>query len=122
MFNLSNFAFTASDIPGKFQLKREFDPENAHPQMEYEDGKPTGEMKLVDGREVYRVPAQYFDEYGIDDNVSLRVFTVPRATLPAMSAVRLIGRVRPVAYVKNGRVAYSLIADSIAVDGGETDD
>lgn len=79
------------------------------------DGKPSGEAKLVEGHQVYRVPVQYIDDSGVDSSVSLQVFTLPTKLIPALAQLVPTGTVRMVPWVRNGRIAWSLTADGIEV-------
>lgn len=122
MFSTARFAFSADNFPGRFQTTREFDPYRVNPVEEYgEDGRPTGRQKLVDGNPVYRVPAQYVDDTGVDSSVSLRVLNRPTAVIPPLATIRLVGNVKLVPYVSRGRIAWSITADGVAVDGGADD-
>lgn len=106
----------ADSVAGSFQTTRAFDPATARPKMDYTpDGRPSGTAKLVDGREVYRIPSQYIDDSGVDANVSLSVFTKPTMPIPPLATLMLTGIVRVVPWVRNGRIAWSLTADGVEV-------
>lgn len=106
----------ADRFSGIFQATQKIDPTAMHPKQAYTpDGKPSGEDKLVDGHRVYRIPAQYIDDSGIDNSVSLQVFTMPTAPIPALAQLVPTGTVRMVPWVRNGRIAWSLTADGIEV-------
>lgn len=107
---------SADTLTGAFQLTRLFDPMTARPKPAYgDDGKPTGVAKLVGGREVFSLPLLFFDDNGIDTNVSVSVFNKPPTSLAPMTLVRLTGDVRMVPWVRNGRIAWSLTADGVEV-------
>ena len=111
-----NLTTDAADIPGAFQTTRGIDPANLRQKMEYDAmGHVTTTPKLVDGRPVYQIPCQYLDEYGVDANVSLSVFNAPTALIPPLSHIQLVGSVHPVPWVRNGRIAWSITADSVKV-------
>lgn len=111
-----NLTLDAADISGAFQTTRGIDPANLRQKMAYDDaGRVTTTPKLVDGRPVYQIPCQYLDEYGVDANVSLSVFNAPTALIPPLSHIQLVGSVHPVPWVRNGRIAWSITADSVKV-------
>lgn len=111
-----NLAMSAADIPGAFQTTRGIDPATIRQKMTYDDqGHVTTTPKLVDGRPVFQIPCQYIDENGVDSNVSLAVFTAPISPVPPLSRIQLTGSVHVVPWVRNGRVAWSLTADSVRV-------
>ncbi|MBS6623264.1 MAG: hypothetical protein KH315_14115, partial [Faecalibacterium prausnitzii] len=111
-----NLAMNAADIPGAFQTTRGIDPATIRQKMTYDDqGHVTTTPKLVDGRPVFQIPCQYIDENGVDSNVSLAVFTAPISPVPPLSRIQLTGSVHVVPWVRNGRVAWSLTADSVRV-------
>lgn len=111
-----NLAMNAADIPGAFQTTRGIDPATIRQKMTYDDqGHVTTTPKLVDGRPVFQIPCQYIDENGVDSNVSLAVFTAPISPVPPLSRIQLTGFVHVVPWVRNGRVAWSLTADSVRV-------
>lgn len=110
-----NLTMNAADIPGAFQTTRSIDPANLRQKMEYVGGHATNTPKLVDGRPVYRIPCQYLDEYGVDENASLAVFNPPTTPIPPLARIQLVGAVRPVPWVSNGRLAWSITADSVRV-------
>lgn len=107
---------SATDILGAFQTTRGIDPATIRQKMAYDDqGHVTTVPKLVDNRPVYQIPVQYIDEHGVDANVSLSVFTAPTSPIPPLSRIQLVGSVRTVPWVRNGRIAWSLTADSVRV-------
>ncbi len=111
-----DLAMNADDIPGAFQTTRGVDPASIRQKMEYDDaGHITTTPKLVDGRPVYQIPCQYIDEFGVDANVSLSVFNAPTSQIPPLSRIQLVGSVHPVPWVRNGRIAWSITADSVRV-------
>lgn len=111
-----NFTMNATDVSGAFQTTRGIDPESIRQKMEYDAmGHVTTTPKLVDGRPVYQVPVQFIDEFGVDVNVSLSVFNPPTSPIPPLSRIQLVGSVHPVPWVKNGRIAWSITADSVRV-------
>lgn len=111
-----NLTLDAADISGAFQTTRGIDPATIRQKMAYDDaGRVTTTPKLVDGRPVYQIPCQYLDEYGVDANVSLSVFNAPTALIPPLSHIQLVGSVHPVPWVRNGRIAWSITADSVKV-------
>lgn len=106
----------ATDIVGAFQTTRGIDPSTIRQKMQYDDqGHVTNLPKLVDDRPVYQIPVQYIDEHGVDANVTLSVFNAPTTQIPPLSRIQLVGSVRTVPWVRNGRVAWSLTADSVRV-------
>lgn len=77
----------------------------------------TDEDDLVDGQPVYRLPAIYVKEGGRQaQNVSLKIRNVPTAPLEELQRFHLVGTVVITPWLKNGRVAYSLLADGIEAD------
>lgn len=132
MFSLSSIPFSASVLPGCGLTTRAFDPATASPKTKYQ----TGEIATVDGQPVYRVPAQWVDDMGVDASVSIQSIHLPASPLPALSRIRLTGNVRVSAWDRDGRVHYTLTADGIEpldapsvssadlayTEGGETDD
>lgn len=106
----------ADRFAGILQATQKIDPATMHPKQGYTaDGKPSGEAKLVEGHQVYRVPVQYIDDSGVDSSVSLQVFTLPTKLIPALAQLVPTGTVRMVPWVHNGRIAWSLTADGIEV-------
>ncbi|NMM99374.1 hypothetical protein [Bifidobacterium olomucense] len=111
-----NLAMNATDIVGAFQTTRGIDPSTIRQKMEYDDaGRVTTTPKLVNGRPVFQIPCQFLDEYGVDNNVSLSVFTAPTTPIPPLSRIQLVGSIHPVPWVKNGRIAWSITADAVRV-------
>ena len=111
-----NLSMDASDVSGDFQTTRGIDPATIRQKMAYDDaGHVTTTPKLVDGRPVYQIPCQYIDEFGVDANVSLSVFNAPASPIPPLARIQLVGAVRPVPWVRNGRIAWSITADSVKV-------
>lgn len=73
--------------------------------------------ELVDGKPVYRLPAIYVKENGRQtQNVSLKLRTIPDAPLEELQKFHLVGTVVITPWLKNNRIAYSLLADGIEVD------
>lgn len=112
MFSLSSFALSATDIDGLFQTTRAFDPARSQPKKTY----GTDDVALVDGRPVYTMPVQFIDETGVDPNVNVQVFDKPAQSIPALSRVSLTGALRVSAWVRDGRVRYTLTADGVEVE------
>ncbi|MCF2562046.1 hypothetical protein I6E06_06195 [Bifidobacterium boum] len=111
-----NLTMDAADISGAFQTTRSINPANLRQKMEYDAmGHVTTTPKLIDGRPVYQIPCQYLDEFGVDSNVSLSVFNAPTALIPPLSRIQLVGSVHLVPWVRNGRIAWSITADSVRV-------
>lgn len=109
MFSLSSIPFSASALPGCGLTTRAFDPATASPKTKYQ----TGEIATVDGQPVYRVPAQWVDDMGVDASVTIQVIHLPASPLPALSYIRMVGNVRVSAWDRDGRVHYTLTADAI---------
>jgi hypothetical protein len=90
----------------------ELDPTSLEPAKQY----GTDELGLVDGKVVYRLPAIYVKENGRQNqNISLKVRNKPTSTIPEMTKVHLVGDVVITPWVKNNRIAYSLLADGVEV-------
>ena len=108
----------AEDIPGALQTTRKVTPDTIRQKMQYDDqGRVTSLPKLVQGRAVYTIPAQYIDDNGVDNAVHLAVFTPPTQDIPPLSHIVPTGSVIAVPYVDNRthRMAWSLTAESIRV-------
>lgn len=104
----------ALQIPGVFQFVRGVQPDQLRTRMEYDEaGRPTTTPKLYNGKPVIRIPAQYIDDAGVDPNVSINVLTRPTQSIKPLTQFTLSGEVHATAWVKNGRVAWSLIADKL---------
>ena len=112
MFSLNSFALSAADVAGLFQTTRAFDPARSQPKKAY----GTDDVALVDGRPVYTMPVQFIDETGVDLNVNVQVFDKPPQSIPALSRVSLTGALRVSAWVRDGRVHYTLTADGVEVE------
>lgn len=112
MFSLNSFALSAADVAGLFQTTRAFDPARSQPKKTY----GTDDVALVDGRPVYTMPVQFIDETGVDPNVNVQVFEKPAQSIPALSRVSLTGSLRVSAWVRDGRVHYTLTADGVEVE------
>lgn len=112
MFSLNSFALSAADVAGLFQTTRAFDPARSQPKKAY----GTDDVALVDGRPVYTMPVQFIDETGVDPNVNVQVFDKPAQSIPALSRVSLTGALRVSAWVRDGRVHYTLTADGVEVE------
>lgn len=112
MFSLASFALSAADVAGLFQTTRAFDPARSQPKKTY----GTDDVALVDGRPVYTMPVQFIDETGVDPNVNVQVFDKPAQPIPALSRVSLTGALRVSAWVRDGRVHYTLTADGVEVE------
>ena len=77
----------------------------------------TDEDDLVDGKPVYRLPAIYVKEAGRQtQNVSLKLRNKPAEALEELQKFHLVGTVVITPWLKNNRVAYSLLADGIEAD------
>ena len=112
MFSLNSFALSAADVAGLFQTTCAFDPARSQPKKAY----GTDDVALVDGRPVYTMPVQFIDETGVDPNVNVQVFDKPAQSIPALSRVSLTGALRVSAWVRDGRVHYTLTADGVEVE------
>ena len=112
MFSLASFTLSAADVAGLFQTTRAFDPARSQPKKAY----GTDDVALVDGRPVYTMPVQFIDETGVDPNVNVQVFEKPAQSIPALSRVSLTGSLRVSAWVRDGRVHYTLTADGVEVE------
>ena len=109
-----HLTFAASELEGMLQLTRELDPDRLQPITEYDrEGNRTDVLKLVDGQQMYRLPAQYIDNDGVDSSVSVRILNPPQRFIAPLTQVRLTGTVRCVPWVRNGRIAWSITADGI---------
>lgn len=96
----------------EFYIMEELDPTSLEPAKQY----GTEELGLVDGKVVYRLPAIYVKENGRQNqNVSLKVRNKPSITIPEMTKIHLVGNVVITPWIKNNRVAYSLLADGVEV-------
>jgi hypothetical protein len=75
------------------------------------------EDDLVDGKPVYRLPAIYVKEGGRQtQNVSLKLRNKPTEALEELQKFHLVGTVVITPWLKNNRIAYSLLADGIEAD------
>ena len=72
------------------------------------------ENELVDGKAVYRLPALYVKEGDRrNDGVSLKLRAKPSEDIAEMTKVRLVGSVVVTPWLRQGRIAYSLLADGV---------
>jgi hypothetical protein len=95
-----------------FYIMEELDPSSLEPAKQY----GTEELGLVDGKVVYRLPAIYVKENGRQNqNISLKVRNKPASTIPEMTKIHLVGNVVITPWIKNNRIAYSLLADGVEV-------
>lgn len=77
----------------------------------------TDDPDLIDNKPVYRLPAIYVKENGRQtQNVSLKLRAVPAEPLEELQRFHLVGTVVITPWLKNNRIAYSLLADGIEVD------
>lgn len=101
--------YPAAAFSGTLQLTRGVDPDAMRPRMT-PDGTP---KTTAEGQVTYSLPAQFIDDTGIDANVHVAVINPPTRVLPPLTIVRPTGMVRPVAWVNNGRVAWTLTVDGV---------
>lgn len=77
----------------------------------------TDDIDLVDNKPVYRLPAIYVKENGRQtQNISLKLRNKPAEALEELQKFHLVGTVVITPWLKNNRVAYSLLADGIEAD------
>jgi hypothetical protein len=77
----------------------------------------TDEPDLIDNKPVYRLPAIYVKEGGRQtQNISLKLRNKPAESLEELQKFHLVGDVVITPWLKNNRIAYSLLADGIEVD------
>lgn len=77
----------------------------------------TDDDDLVDGKPVYRLPAIYVKQDGRQtQSISLKLRAKPAEALEELQRFHLVGNVVITPWLKNGRIAYSLLADGIEAD------
>lgn len=105
---------TAKDITDiEFINMETLDPATLEPAKKF----GTDDPDLIDNKPVYRLPAIYVKENGRQtQNVSLKLRTIPDAPLEELQKFHLVGTVVITPWLKNNRIAYSLLADGIEVD------
>lgn len=105
---------TAKDIEDiEFINMADVDPATLEPAKKF----GTDEDDLVDGKPIYRLPAIYVKEAGRQtQNVSLKLRNKPAEALEELQKFHLVGTVVITPWLKNNRVAYSLLADGIEAD------
>lgn len=105
---------TAKDITDiEFINMETLDPATLEPAKKF----GTDDPDLIDNKPVYRLPAIYVKENGRQtQNVSLKLRTIPDAPLEELQKFHLVGTVVITPWLKNNRIAYSLLADGIEVN------
>jgi hypothetical protein len=104
----------AADITDiEFINMSDVDPSTLEPTKKF----GTDDNDLVDGKPVYRLPAIYVKEAGRQtQNISLKLRNKPDAPLEELQRFHLVGNVVITPWLKNNRVAYSLLADGVEAD------
>lgn len=105
---------TAKDLTDiEFINMADVDPSTLEPAKAF----GTDDNDLVDGKPIYRLPAIYVKEGGRQSqNISLKLRTIPAEPLEELQRFHLVGTVVITPWLKNNRVAYSLLADGIEAD------
>lgn len=105
---------TAKDIEDiEFINMATVDPSTLEPAKKF----GTDEPDLIDNKPVYRLPAIYVKEGGRQtQNISLKLRAVPAEPLEELQRFHLVGSVVITPWLKNNRIAYSLLADGIEAD------
>lgn len=77
----------------------------------------TDEDDMLDGKPIYRLPAIYVKEGGRQtQSISLKLRNKPTEPLEELQKFHLVGNVVITPWMKNNRIAYSLVADGIEAD------
>lgn len=98
----------------EFAMLKDLDPAEMQPQKA---GRDTEELKLVDGKPVYRVRVTASDRESDREmaDVSLKVKSKPSAKIGRTFDLKLAGQVVVTPYVtSNNRQGYSIVADGLA--------
>lgn len=101
----------AKSLNLKIAALEDIDPSTLEPAKAYQ----SEEVKLIDGKSVYRLPDLYVKDGDYKASISIKVFNKPTEKIPGLTYIRLVGQVEITPYIMNGRIAYSVVADGVEV-------
>ncbi|MCI1642988.1 MAG: hypothetical protein LKI21_00305 [Bifidobacterium crudilactis] len=101
----------AKSLGLKIAALEDIDPAALEPAKAYQ----SEEIKLVDGRPVYRLPDLYVKDGDYKASISIKVFNKPAEKIAGLTYIVLTGKVEITPFIMNNRIAYSVVADSVEV-------
>ena len=93
----------------KIAALEDIDPSTLEPAKVFQ----SEEVKLVDGKPVYRLPDLYVKDGQYKAAISIKVFDKPSETIPGLTYIHLTGTVEITPFIMNNHIAYSVVADSV---------
>jgi hypothetical protein len=101
----------AKSLNLKIAALEDIDPTTLEPAKAFQ----SEEVKLVDGKPVYRLPDLYVKDGDYKANISIKVFNRPAEKIAGLTYITLVGKVEITPFIMNDRIAYSVVADSVEV-------
>jgi hypothetical protein len=101
----------AKSLGLKIVALEDIDPAGLEPAKAFQ----SEEVKLVDGKPVYRLPDLYVKDGDYKASISIKVFSKPAEKIGGLTYIVLTGKVEITPFIMNNRIAYSVVADSVEV-------